>query len=435
MAEQTGRAGAEKTVAFTFDGEPVTGRLGEPLAVALVRAGYINLARSPKFHRPRGPSCLRGGCDGCVLRVDGVPNVLSCLEPVCDGVRVESQNSALTRRFDPLRGADFTFPNGFNHHDFLAGIPIAEDLLAAFARKVAGLGHLPTEPGSVREATVETTDVLVVGSGPFGLAAARAAASAGLQSIVVDDAVAPGGVLRAFPARDPRAAYLHPTPKDLRVGATVVGIYDPDGKPRALLLARDRGASLIYPKWFVFATGNHDATIPCGDEDRPGVFSARAAGILVEAGVVLQEPVLVAPRGATELGRSVAERLGITVIEKGVSEVLGLSEVRGVSFEDGTTLSAKTLIVDVPPAPAHELLAEAGFAVVLGEAGFLPAENSLVSRRNCFLAIGGANGRALGEVAATEAALDRIFSEASVVDEGAEEKNSPGDGEHIKHTK
>ena len=102
----------------------------------------MNLARSPKFHRPRGPSCLRGGCDGCVLRVDGVPNVLTCLEPVRDGARVESQNSALTRRFDPLRGADFTFPNGFNHHDFLAGIPIAEDLLAAFARKVAGLGHL-----------------------------------------------------------------------------------------------------------------------------------------------------------------------------------------------------------------------------------------------------------------------------------------------------
>ncbi len=435
MAEQTGRAGAEKTVAFTFDGETVNGRPGEPIAVALVRAGYTSLARSPKFHRPRGPSCLRGGCDGCVLRVDGVPNVLSCLEPVCDGARVESQNSALTRRFDPLRGADFAFPNGFNHHDFLAGIPIAEDLLAAFAQKVAGLGHLPTEAGAVREATVETTDVLIVGSGPFGLAAARAAASAGLTSIVVDEAIAPGGVLRAYPPSDARAAYLQSAPKDLRLGATVVGIYDPDGTPRALLLARDRGASLIYPKWFVFATGNHDATIPCGDEDRPGVFSARAAGILLEAGVALPDPVLVAPRRVTELGRSLAARLGIPALEKGVSTILGLSEVRGVSFEDGTTLSAKTVIVDVPPAPAHELLAEAGFPVVLGETGFVPAGNSLVSRRTCFLAIGGANGRSLADVAPTEAALREIFSQPSVVDQGAEEKNSPGNGEHIKHAK
>src|SRR5437870_919184 len=80
-------------VTLTFDGERITAEEGEPIASALVRAGKLQIARSPKFHRPRGPACFRGACDGCLARVDGEPNVMTCLEPARDGQTIESQNT------------------------------------------------------------------------------------------------------------------------------------------------------------------------------------------------------------------------------------------------------------------------------------------------------------------------------------------------------
>ena len=80
-------------VMLTFDGERIPAEEGEPIATALVRAGRLTVARSPKFHRPRGPTCFRGACDGCLARVDGQPNVMTCLEPVHDGCVIESQNT------------------------------------------------------------------------------------------------------------------------------------------------------------------------------------------------------------------------------------------------------------------------------------------------------------------------------------------------------
>ncbi len=51
------------------------------------------LSHSPKYGRPRGLHCARGGCMSCLMRVDGVPNVRSCKTPVRDGMRVERQDS------------------------------------------------------------------------------------------------------------------------------------------------------------------------------------------------------------------------------------------------------------------------------------------------------------------------------------------------------
>jgi sarcosine oxidase subunit alpha len=99
-------------VTIYLDGEAVPAERGEPLAVALVASDYVTLARSPKLHRPRGPSCLRGGCDGCLARVDGAPNVMTCLRPARGGERIEAQNVVGTRRADLLRVTDWFFPQG-----------------------------------------------------------------------------------------------------------------------------------------------------------------------------------------------------------------------------------------------------------------------------------------------------------------------------------
>ena len=52
-------------VTVYLDGAPIEAERGEPLAVSLLASDRTTLARSAKLHRPRGPSCLRGGCDGC----------------------------------------------------------------------------------------------------------------------------------------------------------------------------------------------------------------------------------------------------------------------------------------------------------------------------------------------------------------------------------
>src|SRR5947207_323758 len=165
-------------VTVRFDGDDVPAERGEPLVAALVAAGHLTLARSPKFHRPRGPACLRAACDGCLARVDSVPNVMTCRVPAADGMCIETQNVVGTRELDLLRAADWFFPEGMNHHELLAGVPGVSRVMQGLARRVAGLGTLPGGGGEsapdvpVPPAIRRQVDAIVIGAGPFGIAAA-----------------------------------------------------------------------------------------------------------------------------------------------------------------------------------------------------------------------------------------------------------------------
>jgi len=78
-------------VSFTFDGRRLEGYEGEPIAAALHDAGVKVLRRSMKLGRPRGFFCAVGKCSSCLMMVDGQPNVRVCMEPLREGVRVETQ--------------------------------------------------------------------------------------------------------------------------------------------------------------------------------------------------------------------------------------------------------------------------------------------------------------------------------------------------------
>ncbi len=147
-------------VEFEFDGETITAERGEPMAFALIAADRLALSRSPKLHRPHGPYCLRGGCDGCSLRVNGEPNVITCLRPCQGGERAETQNVLGSRKMDLMRVTDWFFPRGIDHHHFMAGVPAASFVVQKIARHVAGLGRLPdhVEPRGI--ARREQADVL-----------------------------------------------------------------------------------------------------------------------------------------------------------------------------------------------------------------------------------------------------------------------------------
>src|SRR5262245_50273100 len=172
-------------VEIEHEGERLEAERGEPLAFALIAAARLPLARSPKLHRPRGPYCLRGACDGCLARVDGVPNVMTCQRVALGGERIDTQNVLGTRGVDALRAADFLFPRGIDHHRLLAGIRGVSSVVQTFARRVAGLGKLPEAIETTRPARRREVDVLVIGGGPAGLGAA---AALGAPAFLVDDA-------------------------------------------------------------------------------------------------------------------------------------------------------------------------------------------------------------------------------------------------------
>ena len=81
----------QETVEFSYNGKPLSGMSGEPIAAALHAAGVRTLRHSSRYHRPRGLFCAIGNCSSCLMTVDGVPNVRVCVEPLRAGMKVETQ--------------------------------------------------------------------------------------------------------------------------------------------------------------------------------------------------------------------------------------------------------------------------------------------------------------------------------------------------------
>ena len=79
-------------VEFEFDGQKLQAIEGEPIAAALLAQGINIFRKTPKTGQPRGIFCAIGRCNDCVMTVNGVPNVRTCVEPVRAGMKVQSQN-------------------------------------------------------------------------------------------------------------------------------------------------------------------------------------------------------------------------------------------------------------------------------------------------------------------------------------------------------
>jgi sarcosine oxidase subunit alpha len=375
-------------VTITLDGEPIEAEAGEPLAAALVAAGKTTIARSPKFHRPRGPSCMRGACDGCLARVNEIPNVMTCLVPAAEGTTVISQNRLGPRDTDLLRMTDWFFPDGMNHHELFAGVPGIQTIMQGFARRVAGLGKLPTKALAARKAQRRAVDVVIVGAGPSGMAVAVGLAEAGRKVEVVDDKLAPGGGITALAREDAarfdsiRTPFTVATRRGaivMRSSTTAGGVYGRD-----LLIASEAdGAEILEAKAIVFACGAHDGILAFEGNDVPGVMSARAAGWLLSHGVIPAVRIaVVVSEGGGPFGESYARAIGaletkatVQVIHGEPLSIRGSSKVKGVRVrstkkKDGD-LDADVVLIDAARSPAFELPEQAGARVAHEPRGFV----------------------------------------------------------------
>lgn len=362
--------GPPDVITFSLDGEKVSAGAGETVAAALLAADKISWARSPKLHRPRGAACHRGGCDGCLARIDGVPNLPACLTLVRPGMRVESQNVLGSRNIDLLRVTDWFFPQGIDHHHLFAGVPGVSTVMQSIARRVAGLGELPDRVRAVAPAERTEAFALIVGSGASGRAVAAALARTDRRIVLVDDQPALGGSARALSA--PIADL--PASVERRPATTAGGVFEGE-----VLLVSEARAEIVKPLVLVLATGAHDGVALFGNNDLPGVYSARAAALLAARGIAVGTRIVIAGDGpyadalAQKLGSKITHRIALD----DVLAVEGSSRVSAVKVRDGgdeQTFRADALAVEHPGAPSFELAEQAGATLEVRPHGYGPRD-------------------------------------------------------------
>ena len=79
-----------RLVAVRVDGREIVAVEGEPIAAALLAQGIRVMRKTPRFGEPRGIFCGIGRCTDCIMTVDGVPNVRTCVTPVREGMVITS---------------------------------------------------------------------------------------------------------------------------------------------------------------------------------------------------------------------------------------------------------------------------------------------------------------------------------------------------------
>jgi sarcosine oxidase, subunit alpha len=351
------------------------------LVLSLIAADRLLLSRSPKLHRPRGPYCLRGACEGCLVRVDGLPNQPACRVVVRGGEQVETQNVLGTRETDLLAAADFMFPQGIDHHRLLAGIPGVSALVGNFARRIAGLGRLADGAPAVLPAERLDIAVLVVGGGRAGL---TAAASLGARATLVDDGHTLGGALTAL---DPKqAAALSAAARGagarLLPESSVLALSrepeDGTGRISALVVNAQR-TRVMRCQAVLLATGRHDAVPAFPNNDLPGIFSARAALFAWQNDVLVGSRIAVVGSGryAARLVEQLAGAVeSIELDAASVVRAIGRERISGVevrSAEGTRRIKVNALAFDGPGAPSFELAVQGGATVDFEpNAGYFP---------------------------------------------------------------
>jgi predicted molibdopterin-dependent oxidoreductase YjgC len=91
-----------RKVKFEFDGRIIEGYEGEPIAFALRSEGITALRYTMRKHKPRGIFCAIGRCTDCVMIVDGKPNIRTCITPLKDGMKVQTQYGITPKRFSDM---------------------------------------------------------------------------------------------------------------------------------------------------------------------------------------------------------------------------------------------------------------------------------------------------------------------------------------------
>lgn len=282
------------SVTFTFDGRRLQCLEGDTAASALLANGVRLLGRSVKYRRPRG--LLTAGPEEpnalftVRVGVDQQPNVPAPRLVIADGLQIDSQNRWPTLRFDmaSLLGLGGSlWGAGFYYKTFMWPSWRSYE---SMIRRLAGLGSAPQSCSLPAPATEHLLcDVLVVGAGAAGLAAAQSAATSGARVVVCEREPVCGGELEfeaaeidGMPGSEWVASmharlaargvrFLLDTAVVGGSGSHVVAHRDIVGRSQAATVFRIEARSVVI------ATGAVERPIAFANNDRPGVMLLGAA--------------------------------------------------------------------------------------------------------------------------------------------------------------
>jgi sarcosine oxidase subunit alpha len=283
-----------KEVQFTWNGEKLTGWEGEMISAALFANGIHIFGHHPKDSSPQGIFCANGQCAQCLVIANGLP-VKACMTPLAKAMQVES---------------------------------------------VEGLPKLPADDVEppIHSSAIQKRDVLIIGAGPAGLAAAIELGKRGVDTLIIDDKDRAGGKLvlqthkffgsvedsyagtRGFEI----ATILEQEIKKLKsveiwLNTTAVGVFS-DKIVGAVKGIQSSRYLQIKPQKLLIATGAREKMLSFPGNTLPGVYGAGAFQTLVNRDLVKSsERVLIVGGG------NVGLIAGYHAIQAGI-EVVALIE-------------------------------------------------------------------------------------------------------------
>ena len=279
-------------VEFQFEGKRYRGFRGDTVASALAANDVAVLSRSFKYHRPRGIHSLSGLDANTLVQVGPTPNRFAERVPLASDLEVRGQNYWGTLRHDRLAALGLLhrfLPAGFYYKAFYKP-RWTWPLWAKLIRRIAGLGTVDT---TARHGYFDKQylfcDVLVVGGGAAGLAAAAQAADAGADVVLADENAALGGALlhgrldaSGIRTADARAQLVGEVEAQDRVsvmtGTACLGWYADNWLP----LVRDNRLYKLRAKALVVATGSLEQPLVFRNNDLPGIMLGSAAQRLIK---------------------------------------------------------------------------------------------------------------------------------------------------------
>jgi len=304
--DKVGYINRDKKILFKFNGKKYFGYEGDTLASALLANGVHLVGRSFKYHRPRG--FMGAGVDEPNAQVQlysgakTEPNAIATTVELVEGLVATSQNCWPSVSFDFGAINNFLnkfFPAGFYYKTFMWPKSFWYRIYEPIIRKAAGLGIAPLKPDSDRyEHKFEYCDILIVGSGPSGLASALAAAKNGARVILAEDKPRFGGSLlvdevtigntKGKDWADETIQYLKSMPNVIvKNRSQVFGYYDhnmmvmlertKDHIAKPTKFTPRQRLWYIRAKEVIISTGSIERPLVFGNNDRPGIMLASAA--------------------------------------------------------------------------------------------------------------------------------------------------------------